>query len=1075
MSVEQSELNLHAVEPQVTVRRFPYPFRSMLAISSDTDRTTITRFRNIHRFLNTLEETPIGPGVGLDISDSLWVFHDIAPGREASDLALYLGYDQSRPHPNAEEFAFYARAGWVDTLHSYGNYTTDAPETRFERRHAELAIADLRARDLALPVWVNHGSRTNTQNFGGPAPQMQGDLPGSRYYHTDLLLDYGVRFAWNHLNGTTPGLESPLTPMRLRDGQSLWGFSRFTAIRGPEARHVIENHADFFARNATLSDRLATPSGDAVTMVWWPDFLDAQFAAERLDELVENSQYCVAGQHLADLRDSEWFPPAAAESFRRLKRYQDEGLTLVARASRLLEYARVSQYVRFDVRGTAGQLYIDIDSVADPVLGTFVPTLEQVRGLTFYVPEPETSYLLLGGEPIRNAELVRSPSDGTGSSIGVSWFEPDTTDYVFHYSAAQRPAPSPQESAPPPGFTRLDPLEVEELDETALAADLSEFGLEHPLRHKYSPVPRGVIHLVMDDVEVRPDDVFLQLASGKGRMLLVAASHPFSRVIGVEIAEPLNETARRNLAHNADRLVCTDVEAITADPADWPVPDDVTKVFFFNAFRGELFERALANIVASLDRRPRPLTFISLYPAETQAIEATGRFELVRTVRFGEKPLERIDYFESRSSHSTTAPSFADAIDRLLANKDQLPERLSAVAFTEAIDYAADRYSNPLDEHVTILEEIGFVGRPRAIDVGSGSGQWSIALSRKNGEVVGIEARPEFVEVSRRMAEYLDTGNVTFSVGRAETAEIGPGFDLAWCHSVLMYTNHELVLRNVARWTVPGGAFYCGYTSEGARLQGVVDGLAARDQRSAANEVGTLLSNERWRAGLGQEGRMLGLRKEELVRMCALLGLNPVDSPGVQSGPKSFLGIPATFDVVCARAPDESLAPAASDLVAAGLAVTALAVAAEEEVETRLRAQLALGRPIEDDSLLESVDEPVRALLAGLSRHSEGSPAAALELYGAAPSDHPHRTALMVLCLLELERYEEALELTSVLAPSPNDAQAFAFRVAATLGLGGLDAARTAAAEFVAERLAAGDATPAEAEPILESLTRTSA
>lgn len=81
----------------------------------------------------------------------------------------------------------------------------------------------------------------------------------------------------------------------------------------------------------------------------------------------------------------------------------------------------------------------------------------------------------------------------------------------------------------------------------------------------------------------------------------------------------------------------------------------------------------------------------------------------------------------------------------------------------------------------------------------------------------------------------------------------------------------------------------------------------------------------------------------------------------------------------------------------------------------------------------------------------------------------------MVLCLLELERYEEALELTSVLAPSPNDAQAFAFRVAATLGLGGLDAARTAAAEFVAERLAAGDATPAEAEPILESLTRTSA
>lgn len=1075
MSVKQSELRAPAVESPVAVRRFPYPFRSMLAISSDTDRTTITRFRNIHRFLNTLEDTPIGPGVGLDIADSLWVFsNEMTTLAEPRDLALNVGNGPSRPHPQADEFAFYARAGWVDTLHTYGNYSTSTAESQFERRQAEIALAELEARDLFFAVWVNHGSRTNTQNFGNPrASEMQGDHPGSRSYHTDLLLDYGVRFAWNHLHGTTPGLESPLAPMRLRDGQSLWGFARFTAIRGPEATDVIHRHADFFARNPSLSARLATAVGEQTTMIWWPGLLDAQFTDARLDELVANSHFCVAAQHLGDLRDADWFPPEAAEAFRRIKRYEDEGLTLVARVSRLLEYARVSQYVRFDVRGPARQLYIDIDSVADPVLGTFVPTLDQIRGLTFYVPEPETTYLLLAGEPIRNAELVRSPSDGNGSSIGVRWFEPDTTDYVSQYEAAnaRRSAPR-QDSSPPPGFNRLEPFGVEELDETAIAVDFGELGLAHPLRNKYAPTPRSVLQLILEDVPIEPDDVFLHLGSGKGRMLLVAACHPFRRVIGVEIAEPLNETARRNLEHNADRLACIDVEVVTAEPTDWPVPDDVTTVFFFDSFRGELFEQALANLVESLERRPRPLTFISLYPVEAQTIEATERFELVRTVQFGERPLEQIAYYESRPSGAGGgAHSFAEAARLLLASEDEVPEHLPAASFEEAVRYAVDRYSRPLEEHEAVLEQLGFVERERALDVGSGSGQWSIALSRRNREVVAVEARPEFVEVARRMAAYVGANNVSFTVARAETAEIDPGFDLAWCHSVLMYTNHELVLGNVARWTAPGGAFYCGYSSEGARLQRLVEGLAAGDQRAVERELSTLLSNERWRAGLGQRRGMLGLREDELVRMCALLGLKAVESPGVQSGPLSFLGMPATFDMVCTRAPAESVAPDGSSLVEAGLPLTALAAAGENEIEIRLRAQLGLGRPIEDDPLLEEIDEDARPLLLGMSQHIQGNHAAAHELYRAAPGDAPHRLALMVLCLLELERYGEALELTAQLPPSADDARAFAFRTAATLGLGGLDAARPVAAEFVEHRLAAGIAPAGEAERILESLT----
>jgi len=39
--------------------------------------------------------------------------------------------------------------------------------------------------------------------------------------------------------------------------------------------------------------------------------------------------------------------------------------------------------------------------------------------------------------------------------------------------------------------------------------------------------------------EVKPGDVFLDLGSGKGRVLMLAARYPFARVIGVEVSETL--------------------------------------------------------------------------------------------------------------------------------------------------------------------------------------------------------------------------------------------------------------------------------------------------------------------------------------------------------------------------------------------------------------------------------------------------------------------------------------------------------------------------------------------------------
>lgn len=55
-------------------RRFPYPYKALLAIAADVDSTSPWKFLRIHRFFNTL--TPAiphyGDGVGLDIGNSFF-------------------------------------------------------------------------------------------------------------------------------------------------------------------------------------------------------------------------------------------------------------------------------------------------------------------------------------------------------------------------------------------------------------------------------------------------------------------------------------------------------------------------------------------------------------------------------------------------------------------------------------------------------------------------------------------------------------------------------------------------------------------------------------------------------------------------------------------------------------------------------------------------------------------------------------------------------------------------------------------------------------------------------------------
>lgn len=172
-----------------------------------------------------------------------------------------------------------------------------------------------------------------------------------------------------------------------------------------------------------------------------------------------------------------------------------------------------------------------------------------------------------------------------------------------------------------------------DLIETATEARLEDYRLGDPERVRYVATGRFVVPRVLRRIGVGPDDVFIDFGSGKGRVVYQAAQFPFKRVIGVEIAEELNRIARYNIDHNRDRLICGDVELVTEDAVSYQVPDNVTVAYFYHPFEGRIFARVIDNLVASLDRNPRQLRIIYVYPKGADYLLENDRFELERKMK----------------------------------------------------------------------------------------------------------------------------------------------------------------------------------------------------------------------------------------------------------------------------------------------------------------------------------------------------------------------------------------------------------------------------------------------------------
>jgi SAM-dependent methyltransferase len=174
--------------------------------------------------------------------------------------------------------------------------------------------------------------------------------------------------------------------------------------------------------------------------------------------------------------------------------------------------------------------------------------------------------------------------------------------------------------------------------ETARGVDLSELGLDAPERTFYEATEWGALRRALPPSQVSSEDVFLDIGCGMGRVLLLASRYRFRRVRGVDLAPELTAIARRNV----ERLGAGHVEVHTADVTTWDVPDDTTVVFMNNPFTGETFSRSLAQLIASLERRPRTVRLVYRHALEHERVLATGCARVVGETRSGPRRGRRL-------------------------------------------------------------------------------------------------------------------------------------------------------------------------------------------------------------------------------------------------------------------------------------------------------------------------------------------------------------------------------------------------------------------------------------------------
>lgn len=389
------------------LRKYPYPYKAMLAICSDLDST---RNKDVYvqssKFLNTEEQTIMGQGVGLEVGNT--IYFDVPE----IQFSYWNTDDDGR-----EKIIKLMKAGYVDCIHSFGDLTT-------ERAQIEKDWGEFVKHDCIPSVWVDHAAAPT--NFDPDIMKGEGAVPGAKAYHADLTLKDGIKFVWK---GRVTSIIAQNAP-RSYAGIFNWAHPKESLrtlllefVKGMLARLGNKKYRMHAANNVIRDTQLedgskviefmrTNPSWGGVSCHETADGVSEVITEKFIRVLVKNQGCSVLYTHLAkSATPFEPFNEKTKAAFRLLRKSQDNNEILVATTRRLLGYCLAVRDSRYEVAQENGETNIHLHSDLDE---------SDLQGLTWYTDNPQTTNLFINGKEYQ--DLQQNPPDESGrASVSIPW------------------------------------------------------------------------------------------------------------------------------------------------------------------------------------------------------------------------------------------------------------------------------------------------------------------------------------------------------------------------------------------------------------------------------------------------------------------------------------------------------------------------------------------------------------------------------------------------------------------------------------------------------------------------------
>ena len=392
----------------VSLRKYPYPYRSMLAICSDLDETPNKDiYFETARYLNTTEQTSLGKGVGLEVGNT--IYFDM-PAHNFS----YTNTDNDGRHKIHELI----NSGHIDCLHSFGDLVNN-------RALIEQHWHNIQSGERKIEVWVDHAQAPT--NLDNDIMEGQGAELGKSAYHSDLTVQSGMlAFIWKgrvtscvaqnakrsyHAVFNKQQIKASLKTMTLEFMKG-W-LARFGNIK--YAMHKDNK----VIRKSTLVDGTninefmrCNPAWGGVSCFDQARGIHNVLTKKVLDTLVDKEGCSILYSHLGKVHSvAEPFTNETRQAFELLASYQNNHKILTTTTRRLLGYNRAYDELSFTVKSVGDQTHIYLSTDYSG---------EDLNGLTWYVEQPRLTSLYINNMKYANL-IINHKTNTEKASVSIKW------------------------------------------------------------------------------------------------------------------------------------------------------------------------------------------------------------------------------------------------------------------------------------------------------------------------------------------------------------------------------------------------------------------------------------------------------------------------------------------------------------------------------------------------------------------------------------------------------------------------------------------------------------------------------